>query len=69
MSDVWYADPLIYHLYVQLTVCRSFGVLMFELSTCGSVPYENMAVPAIMQLLQQGKRLQLPLTAAPVFLK
>ena len=42
----------------------SFGVTVWELFTCGSVPYSEIPVMSIVKALKGGQRLEKPENAA-----
>eukprot|EP00730_Choanoeca_flexa_P008705 TRINITY_DN12525_c0_g2_i7.p1 TRINITY_DN12525_c0_g2~~TRINITY_DN12525_c0_g2_i7.p1 ORF type:complete len:889 (+),score=133.37 TRINITY_DN12525_c0_g2_i7:1058-3724(+) len=66
----WMASEAITHRkWTTAADVWSFGVLLFELATKGSVPYVGQSMQVIVQSLQQGKRLCLPPTTAPVLTK
>lgn len=36
----------------------AFGILMYEVFTCGQIPYENMKIDELIMFLQSGSRLE-----------
>ena len=52
------------HALTNVSIQWAFGVTVWELLTCGSVPYSGIPIVSILRALKAGQRLDKPDNAA-----